>query len=1256
VPDEAVDHLRQILDVPGYAVISADGKGRVTLFNRGAEGLFGWTAGEMVGDAVDALFPGGLPAARRSAGNAFHDVVGRRKDGSEFLAEVAVSRLKTDGGPGLTAVLREAREDDGAVFENTGIGFYRTSLDGHPLRVNPAGVAMMGYDDEGALLAADKDLATEWYVDSSRRAEFLRLVEENGQVTDFESEVYRYRTGERIWVSETARVVRDGDGRPLYFEGSFFDITERKRAEAALRESEARLKAVIDNVPSLMYLRDTEGRYVLTNKEFERRHGLKPGEGFGKTPYDFYPKKVADAYLAVDREVIESGLVKHVERQVVSADGTPATVMAAKFPVRGADGEVYGLGTIATDITDRKAAEEARRQIAAMVETSSAGFVTANSEEKIVGWNRGAQRILGYAPDEILGKSFSTLIPPEVEGEARRIREAVDSRRQAHEDLDTVRLHKDGSRVPVLVTVSPLMDDQGNVVGRTGIMIDITERKRAEEALRESEGLFRAFIDHSPNLIFLRDKEGRYLLANKAFEKRHRLGSGEGVGKTPYDLFPKEVADDHLEFDRLVMEKGAAVEREQDMQYGGGVTFREINSKFPIRNSDDEILGVGLISTDITDCRRAEKALRESEAHNRTVLNSVLDGIITIDGEGTIMSFNAAAEGLFGFAAKEAVGRNVNILMPEPERSEHDGYLAKFLETGEAGIIGIGREVVAKRKDGTLFPMDLGISEFTMEGRRLFVGVTHDITERKLAQEALRESEEQFRSLVNNMTDSIFVFDLDGCYRMVNSIASQALGYSEAELLELTVADIAIDKPLEERQKAWQRLGPGRSLTVEARHRRKDGSTYPVEVKVNGFQAGDDSLIMAVARDISERKRAEKQLRSAKEEAETASRAKSEFLSSMSHELRTPMNAILGFGQLLQINTKEPLSDNQRDYVGAILQGGDHLLELINDVLDLSAIESGRIDFAYESVAPADVADECVALARMIADKRGITIDDQCTCAPMSRVWADRTRLKQVLINLLSNAVKYNRDGGAVALGCRSTPDGMVRFSVDDTGRGIPAERQDELFLPFSRLGAETSGVDGTGIGLALCKRLVELMDGRIGFERRAGEGSTFWIELPSAAEAATGEDAVPPGPQPAAAGRRWILYVEDNPANVHLMEAIVERLPDVVLVSAHDAELALDLAEVHAPVIIIMDIGLTGMDGFEALKRLRRSETTRDIPVIALSAAATKADVKKGLDAGFQDYLTKPIRVDSILAVLRQILDANGGADDPPASDTPPA
>ncbi|MDP6787083.1 MAG: PAS domain S-box protein [Rhodospirillales bacterium] len=1259
MPEETLGQLRQILDVPGYAIISVDGEGRITLFNQGAERLFGWSAGEMAGGAVDALFPGGLPGTATPERDGFQNIVGRRKDGTEFAAEAAVSRLKSDGGPALTAVVRETRDEGREIFENAGIGFYRTSLDGRPLRVNQASVAMMGYDDEDALLAAKKDVATEWYVDPGRRAEFRRLVEKNGQVADFESEVYRFQTGEHIWVLETARVVRDGDGRPLYYEGTVIDITERKRTREALRESEEKFRAVVDCAPAIIHLKDAEGRFRVVNKAFEDFYGAPAADALGKTAYDLFPKAQADAYTRLDRSVLESGsiLVREVETPV--ENGEPRTVRSVRFPIPGAGGEPVGIGVVAEDVTERKRVEEALKettqQLNTAIESFSDGFMLFDRDDRFVLSNSAYRNSHPKISDlQKVGMKFETIVRKLAESgfygnTPDQVDDVVRARIEKHRSGDPFEFRtKTGRWFRMVQYKTP----EG---GSALVQIDMTEQRRVEEALRESEEALRQeksrlslLLESSPSVIYACKASGDFGATYISDNIRNIMGfepeqfvNDPGFWKN--GIHPEDAPRVFEELQQLFVH-GTYSHEYRFRKPDGSFMWVEDNLNL-IYDSDGNPQNIIGAWSDITERRRVDEALRESEAHNRAILNSVLDGIVTINEEGTITSFNAAAESIFGFAAKEAVGRNVNMLMPEPERSEHDGYLANYLKTGQAGIIGTGREVIGRRKDGTLFPLVLAVSALTLEDRRMFVGVTRDITERKLAQEALSESEERFRTLVGNMTDNVFVHDTEGRFRMVNTTALENLGYTEAELLDMSVPDIDVDATEAVVQGLWRKLAEGRSLAAEGRHRRKDGSTFPVEVLLNGFQAGDERLIMAVARDITDRKRAEKELRLAMEEAETASRAKSEFLSSMSHELRTPMNAILGFGQLLQIDPKEPLSNNQRDYVDAILKGGEHLLRLIDDVLDLSVIEAGRIELSYESVASSEVVEECVSLSRMVADKRGIMIDDRCDSARPSRVWADRTRLKQVLLNLLSNAVKYNNDGGRVMLDCRPTPDGMVRLSVTDTGKGIRVDLRDELFLPFSRLGAEKSGVDGTGIGLALCKRLVELMGGRIGYESEAGQGSTFWIELPPAT--GEGDDDRPRPPRPAASGQRCVLYVEDNPSNIHLMEAIVDRLPGIALISAHNAELALHMAEAQAPAAIVMDINLPGMDGFEALKRLRRSAPTRDIPVIALSSAALKADVDRGFKAGFYNYLTKPIRVEVLLAALGQVLDAKGGAND---------
>ncbi len=393
-----------------------------------------------------------------------------------------------------------------------------------------------------------------------------------------------------------------------------------------------------------------------------------------------------------------------------------------------------------------------------------------------------------------------------------------------------------------------------------------------------------------------------------------------------------------------------------------------------------------------------------------------------------------------------------------------------------------------------------------------------------------------------------------------------------------------------------------------------------------------------------------------KKEAETANRAKSDFLSSMSHELRTPMNAILGFAQLLKLDPQEPHRENQDSWVENILASGQHLLELIDQVLELSKIEAGVFALTIEHVLVRDVLDESLAMVEGRAAERDIEIIDQTAPDDLSAVRTDATRLMQVLLNLLSNAVKYNRHGGQVTLSRRDAADGMVRIVVADSGEGIPKDRQCDLFKPFKRLGREPREIEGTGIGLTITKQIVEMLGGRIGFESEEGKGSTFWVDIPAstkqAAEdrkaGAAGKGVMTVGGENEAALHRSVLYIEDNPANMRLMEAIIEGVTNTTLLSAHNAELGLELTRKYRPDLILMDVNLPGMDGMEALEEIKRNPDTSAIPVIALTALAMPVDVRAGLKAGFDGYLTKPIDVQEVLKAIDDAIAARPPRDAP--------
>jgi len=433
------------------------------------------------------------------------------------------------------------------------------------------------------------------------------------------------------------------------------------------------------------------------------------------------------------------------------------------------------------------------------------------------------------------------------------------------------------------------------------------------------------------------------------------------------------------------------------------------------------------------------------------------------------------------------------------------------------------------------------------------------------------------------------------------------------------------------------------------------------EAKINSL--GDLVGITGTVQDITDEMLIKQSLLESREEAEKASQAKSKFLSSMSHELRTPMNAIMGFSQLLKIDRNYPLSELQKDNIDEIIGAGSHLLDLINEVLDLTRIESGRMDLSIETVLISKVVIESLQLITPLAQKRGISIGLVCNGEDISfeqlvdqtsAVKADSTRLKQVLINLLSNAVKYNSENGKITIAIEKSGDNQTRINITDEGAGLTSEQQAQLFIPFNRLGFEQTEVDGAGIGLVITKNIIELMGGKIGVECQPGEGCSFWFELPADNSQLPEENK---GDEFESAefqldivkGQKYsVLYIEDNPANLRLVCQILRRRSNINLLSAHEPVLGLELASEHQPDLILLDINLPGMDGYEVLEKLRGNTATSRTPVIAISANAMQKDIKKGIEAGFDDYITKPIDVRTLLSTVdKTLIEISGSADE---------
>jgi PAS domain S-box-containing protein len=666
---------------------------------------------------------------------------------------------------------------------------------------------------------------------------------------------------------------------------------------------------------------------------------------------------------------------------------------------------------------------------------------------------------------------------------------------------------------------------------------------------------------------------------------------------------------------------------------------------------------------------RREAALIKTGALQSAIFNSANFSSIATDEKGVIQIFNVGAERMLGYAAADVVNKVTPAEISDPQELV---ARAKALSVEIGLTITPGFEALAfkasrgiediyeltyVRSDGSRFPAIVSVTALRGDDGEiigyLLIGTDntarkHIEEDRKKLDQRLRDQQFYTRSLIESNADALMTTDPLGIISDVNKQMESLTGCTRDELIGAPFKGYFTDP---DRAEAGIRLvlAEKKVSDYELTARGRDGKETVVSYNATTFYDRERRLqgVFAAARDVTERKRFERalqesntELERAKFAAEKASLAKSEFLSSMSHELRSPLNAILGFAQLMESATPEPTAA-QRARIAQILTAGWHLLKLINEILDLAVIESGPVSLSKESVSLAEVMSVCEGMMGPQALERGIRMIFP-RCDSSLYVQADMTRLKQVVINLLSNAIKYNRERGTVTVACAESGPQRIRISVRDTGAGLTPEKLAQLFQPFNRLGQESGAVAGTGIGLVVTKRLAELMGGSVGVESRPGAGSVFWCELNAASapglrmnETDDGVGTlVRPAPQPRGP-QRTLLYVEDNPANLELVSQLMERRPDIRLLTAVTGALGVAVAREALPLVILMDINLPGMSGVGALKILGGDPATAHIPVIALSANAMPRDVATGLELGFFRYLTKPIKVPELMDTL---------------------
>ena len=652
--------------------------------------------------------------------------------------------------------------------------------------------------------------------------------------------------------------------------------------------------------------------------------------------------------------------------------------------------------------------------------------------------------------------------------------------------------------------------------------------------------------------------------------------------------------------------------------------------------------------------QQANVTLQVSEERLAVTLNSIGDAVIATDAEGRVTLLNPLAERLTGWTHAEASACPVDQIFHIINQETRQPSAIPVKETLAQGKIqGLANHTILIARNGSECAIaDCCAPIRDRDGRVVgAVLVFRDVTGEYAAAQTLRDHQRYTRSLFESNIDPIMTTDPSGIITDVNNQMAALTGCTREELIGTPFKNYFTDPDRAEASINLV-LSKKKVSNYELTARAGDGSETEVSYNATTFYDREGRLqgVFAAARDVTEAKRLDRalqeknvELENAKALAEKANLAKSDFLSAMSHELRTPLNAVLGFAQLIE-SASPPPTPAQKRSLDQILKAGWYLLELINEILDLARIESGKLALSREPVSLDQVMRECEAMIEPQAKLRGIGMQFPHFDTPCF-VLADSTRLKQVLINLLFNAIKYNKAGGTVVVDCIAAPPGSIRLSVRDTGEGLSPEKLALLFQPFNRLGKESGSEEGTGIGLVVAKRLVEFMNGLIGVDSTVGAGTVFWVELARCAPPQldhAGADSAAFFPLAAKTGEavHTLLYIEDNPANLQLAEELIKRRTDLRLLSAADGNLGIELAREFLPEVILMDINLPGISGIDAMQILRADPEMAHIPIVAISANAIPGDIKKGLEAGFFRYLTKPIVVNEFMDALDMALE----------------
>jgi len=896
-----------------------------------------------------------------------------------------------------------------------------------------------------------------------------------------------------------------------------FELMHRSRFDLA--RSRQALSTTLTSIGDGVIVTDAAGRVSFLNPEAERLTGWPTAEAQGRPLAEVFRivnERTRQATESPVERVLREGLVVGLANHtvLVARDGGETPIDDSAAPIREGGGPILGVVLVFRDVLEQRQAAQAQAQLAAIVESSGEAILAKGIDGTIQSWNAGAERLFGHRAEEMLGHSILEIVPPECVDEEHAILDRLRGGQHTVR-LHTVRRAKDGRLVEVALTNSLLRDEEGSVVGASTILHDLTDVVAARVALERERDLVATTLSSIGDAVIATDASGRVAFLNPVAESLTGWPSAEAAGRPLPDVFRIVNEETRQTVDNpalRAMREGVIVGLANHtlLLARDGRELPISDSGAPIRDGHGVVVGAVLVFRDVTTRRRAERDLRRSEEHMRSIVEHVVDGILTIDESGTVETINRAAERLFGYAAREVVGKNVRMLMPEPFQGEHDRYVRSYLETGQAKIIGIGREVIGRRKDGSTFPMELSVSEFRVAEGRRFTGIV---------------------------------------------------------------------------------------------------------------------------RDVSERRQLEEQLRQRVEELAEVSRRKSEFMATLAHELRNPLAPIRNSIALLQLKGPQvPELIAARDVLDRQVK---HMTRLLDDLLDVNRLGRHKLQLRKTRVTLASVLESAVETVQpAILESRHQLVQDLPE-APLV-LDADPVRLAQVFSNLLNNAAKYMDPGGRIMLSAaREGSDVLV--SVRDEGIGIDRDSLRNVFEMFVQVPVALGRAQGgVGIGLALARGLVELHGGTISAHSDGpGRGSTFSVRLPLAL--GRPDAAAVSAPTPRRTPPRRVLIVDDLRDNADTLAMMLRAAGHEVHVT-YDGASAVAAAARLRPEVALLDIGMPGVNGYEACRRIREQPWGRDVLLIAQTGWGQASDREKAVEAGFDRHLLKPVDCATLLDLLDEL------------------